>query len=73
MLWEKIIAGNTGLLDDFEKGDFSGLRTWLGENIHQYGSKYMPMDLLDKVLGVRQLNAEPLVNYLTAKVNDLYG
>jgi carboxypeptidase Taq len=73
MLWEKITAENTGLLDDFEKGEFSGLRTWLGENIHQYGSKYMPMDLLDKVLGVRQLNAEPLINYLTAKVNDLYG
>jgi carboxypeptidase Taq len=73
MLWERIIAENTGLLDDFEKGEFSGLRTWLGDNIHQYGGKYMPVDLLDKVLGVRQLDAEPLVNYLTAKVNDLYG
>lgn len=72
MLWDRIVAENSNMLSDFEKGDFTGLRTWLGENIHQHGSKFMPMDLLDKVLGVRQLDAEPLVSYLAAKVNDLY-
>jgi carboxypeptidase Taq len=73
MLWERILAENPDLLSDFEKGQFGGLQNWLGENIHQYGSKYMPMDLLDKVLGVRELDAQPLVTYLTAKVNELYG
>lgn len=73
MLWKRITAELPGLNDDFERGEFDRLRTWLGENIHQYGSKYLPMDLLEKVLGVRQLDAEPLIDYLTAKVNDLYG
>ena len=72
MLWDKIVAERPNILNSFEEGNFNGLRTWLGENIHQYGSKFMPMDLLEKVLGVRQLDAEPLVSYLTEKVNDLY-
>ncbi|HWV25204.1 MAG TPA: carboxypeptidase M32 [Thermomicrobiales bacterium] len=73
MLWSRISSELPNLTDDFARGEFASLRTWLGENIHQHGSKYMPMDLLDKVLGVRQLDAEPLIDYLTAKVNDLYG
>lgn len=73
MLWTRILDENPNLESDFEKGEFEGLRSWLGENIHQYGSQYLPMDLLEKVLGVREIDAEPLVNYLTAKVNDLYG
>lgn len=73
MLWKRINDENANLTDDFERGEFGRLRTWLGENIHQYGSTYMPMDLLEKVLGVRQLDAEPLIGYLTEKVNDLYG
>lgn len=73
MLWEEIIAENSGIEDDFARGEFGRLSEWLRENVHQYGSRYMPMDLLEKVLGVRQIEAEPLVSYLTDKVNELYG
>lgn len=73
MLWEKILAENSDLESDFEKGEFGRLRDWLQDNVHQYGRRYMSMDLLEKVLGVRQIEAEPLVAYLTNKVNELYG
>ena len=73
MLWEKINAELPSLQDEISGGELGSLREWLGENIHRHGSFYTPMDLLDRVLGVRQLDAKPLVSYLTAKVDELYG
>ena len=58
---------------DLSTGEFGNLRGWLQENIHQHGSFYLPMDLLDKVLCVRQLDAKPLIAYLSKKVDELYG
>jgi carboxypeptidase Taq len=72
-LWERILADIPDIERDFEQGEFGQLRTWLAENIHRHGRKYMPMDLLDKVLGVKQLDPEPLIRYLTTKVNYLYA
>ena len=72
-LWERILADIPDLERDFERGEFGRLRAWLAENVHRHGRKYMPMDLMDKVLGVRELNPEPLIRYLTAKVDSLYG
>lgn len=73
MLWQKITSDVPNVEGDFEKGEFGRLREWLQTNVHQYGSTYLPMDLLERVLGTRQLDAEPLITYLTTKVNDLYG
>lgn len=72
MLWERILTENPGIEGSFENGEFGQLREWLRENVHRHGRKYMPMDLLEKVLGVGQIEAEPLVSYLTNKVNELY-
>ena len=73
MLWERITKENPGLENEFEQGEFGTLRTWLGENIHVHGSKFLPMDLLEKTLGVREIDAEPLITYLTNKVDSLYA
>jgi carboxypeptidase Taq len=73
MLWERINAEIPSLADDISSGEFGSLRGWLKENIHQHGSFYLPMDLLEKVMGVRQLDAKPLIAYLTSKVDELYG
>jgi carboxypeptidase Taq len=72
MLWEKINGEIPSLTDDISSGEFGSLRGWLKENIHQHGSFYLPMDLLEKVMGVRQLDAKPLIAYLTNKVDELY-
>lgn len=73
MLWQRITAEVGGIEDDFSRGEFGRLRTWLREHVHQYGSKYLPIDLLDKVLGTRKLDAAPLITYLTDKVDSLYA
>jgi carboxypeptidase Taq len=73
MLWTRINAELPDLEDEISRGELQSLRAWLKENIHQHGSFYTPNDLLDRVLGTRQLDAKPLISYLTAKVDELYG
>lgn len=72
-LWKRITSEIPNLTSDFEKGEFGALRDWSRENVHQYGSQFKPNDLLEKVLGTRKLDAQPLLDYLTTKVDELYG
>ncbi|MGB3682391.1 MAG: carboxypeptidase M32 [Rubrobacteraceae bacterium] len=58
--------------DEISQGEFGTLRNWLRENIHQYGSKHEPEDLVQRVTG-SPLNAEPYLKYLNNKFSELYG
>jgi carboxypeptidase Taq len=72
-LWDRITAELPDLEETFRSGEFAPLREWLGTNVHAHGSKFLPKDLMDKVLGTRKLDPIPLTTYLEAKVEDLYG
>jgi len=72
-LWERIRREIPKLDEQTARGEFNELRSWLAENIHQHGRKYMPNELLKRVVGTERFDAGPLIAYLTAKVNDLYG
>ena len=72
-LWERITRELPGLDSDVANGEFGPLRDWLGENIHRHGRKLEPSQLLERVVGVDQFDPQPLVRYLSAKVEDLYG
>lgn len=72
-LWDRITKDIPGLEESIAKAEFEPLRKWLGENVHTHGSKYLPKDLMDKVLGTRKLDPVPLTQYLESKVKDLYG
>ncbi len=71
-LWEKINKDIPDLDDQIGKGKFDALLGWLREKIHQYGHKYDPQDLVQKVTGSR-INSAPYVRYLTKKYSDIYG
>jgi len=72
-LWERIRKEIPTLDEQTANGEFAELRAWLAENIHRHGRKYMPGELLQRVVGTERFEAAPLIAYLTAKVNDLYG
>jgi carboxypeptidase Taq len=72
-LWERIRRELPDLDEQTAQGEFGDLRAWLGENIHQHGRKFLPTELLQRVLGVDQFDAKPLIGYLTNKVTELYG
>ena len=61
-----------GLESDFARGDFSRLLGWLRKNIHVHGSRYRAADLCLRVTG-KPLSHRPLVDYMKAKYEDIYG
>jgi carboxypeptidase Taq len=52
-------------------GDFAPLLGWLRENIHQYGRKYLPKELVHRVVG-GPLDPAPYLRYLKAKFGAVY-
>jgi carboxypeptidase Taq len=65
-IWEKM-QEDVGDLDELvERGEFTPLREWLGENIHAHGRKYPPQELLQKAVG-SGIDAKPYLAYLKRK------
>lgn len=72
-LWARIQNEIPDLEGKVSRGETAELSEWLHSNIHQFGRKYAPKDLLQKVLGTAIFDPDPLIAYLTTKVHDLYG
>jgi len=53
-------------------GDFAPLLGWLRENVHRHGRKYLPKDLVRRIVG-GPLDPAPYLKYLKAKFGDVYG
>jgi len=72
-LYAKADADLGGQLDaQIEEGEFAPLLGWLGENVHQWGRKYLPKDLVRRAAG-GPLDPAPYLGYLQAKFGDIYG
>jgi carboxypeptidase Taq len=71
-LWERFLEVNPKLDDQIRQGDFSSLLSWLRINIHQYGRKYEPQELVQRVTNSR-IDAAPYVRYLNKKYRAIYG
>ena len=71
-LWEKINKEIRNLDDQIRKGQFGELLGWLRTNIHQFGHKYDPQDLVQRITGSK-ISPEPYVRYLTRKYSEVYG
>jgi carboxypeptidase Taq len=71
-LWEKINKDIRGLDDQIRKGKFDDLLGWLRTNVHGYGRKYKPQDLVQKVTGSK-ITSAPYIRYLTRKYSEIYG
>jgi carboxypeptidase Taq len=65
-IWESAAEELGDLEDQVERGEFTPLRNWLGENIHSQGRKYTPPELLQRVTG-SAIDAKPYLAYLKRK------
>jgi carboxypeptidase Taq len=52
-------------------GDFTPLREWLRENVHQHGRCYSPAELCERATGA-PLSSEYFTNYLEQKLQHVY-
>jgi carboxypeptidase Taq len=70
--WETINEQLPDLNKQISKGKFLELKTWLNENIHRHGRRYLAADLCKRVTG-KELSADPLMRHLTEKAEAVYG
>jgi len=68
----KALEDMPDLHQQFESGEFSGLREWLLQKIHIQGQKYRANRLAEVVTG-KPLSYKPLIEYMNAKYADIYG
>jgi carboxypeptidase Taq len=59
------------LPEDYKKGEFSTLLSYLKENIHQYGSTYRANELIKRVTG-EDLNSDYFLKYIEEKYKPIY-
>jgi carboxypeptidase Taq len=71
-LWECIVRDIPNLEEQIMQGEFKYLLGWLREHIHRFGSKYQPMDLIQRATGSK-IDAAPYMRYLTRKFSAIYG
>ncbi len=71
-IWEAIMKDIPDLENQIERGEFSGLLSWLREKIHRHGMKFPPQELVEKVTG-STITPQPYLRYLKRKFGDIYN
>lgn len=71
-LIEKFKTVHPDFDDQMRHGDFSNLLSWLRTEIHQYGRKYEPQELVKRVTG-SPIDPTPYISYLKSKYSEIYG
>ncbi len=69
---EKIRADMTDLDAQIGRGEFGPLLRWLQENVYQYGRKFTPNELVERVTG-HPISPKPWIAYVREKFGALYG
>ncbi|HEY4690509.1 MAG TPA: carboxypeptidase M32 [Anaerolineae bacterium] len=71
-LWDKALADTPDIPAQIARGEFGALREWLRANVHRYGRKYMPDELVRRVTG-ESIQSRSYMRYLRTKYGEIYG
>ncbi len=71
-LWDTAQRAIPDLEAHIERGEFAPLLEWLRANVHAYGSKFEPNEVIRKATGA-PLSSEHFTRYLQTKFGALYG
>ena len=71
MLYDQALQVLPELPEQVAHGNLLPLKTWLGEQIHQWGRQYTSEELILRVTG-QTLSAQPFLHYLEQKIGDVY-
>jgi carboxypeptidase Taq len=71
-LWERFGAVHPERDTSIRRGDFSQLLSWLRSEVHQYGRKYQPQELVQRAAGSK-IDPGPYLRYMRGKFGEIYG
>ncbi|HAF61718.1 MAG TPA: carboxypeptidase [Anaerolineaceae bacterium] len=71
-LWDRMLQDNPDTAEQVEAGEFSKILGWYREHVHQYGAKYEPQELVQKITG-EKINSAPFTRYLKDKFGKIYN
>ena len=71
MIFSQLKKEHPQVMKELQQGDFSTVRTWLREKIHQHGATMLTEELIRKVCK-RDLTPDDFLNYLNEKYYPLY-
>jgi carboxypeptidase Taq len=71
-LFEAAKKAHSEIEQEMTEGKFDKLFSWLRQNVHEHGSRYLPQELLKRATG-STLDSGPYVAYLNKKFGSLYG
>ncbi len=71
-LWNAASKSILDIDEKIERGEFAPLLNWLRENVHKYGRKYLPGELIKKATG-EPLSSKYYMEYLNKKYSDIYS
>jgi carboxypeptidase Taq len=65
-IWERVLEDIPDVYDAIERGEYSELREWLRDRLHRHGRKFLPKEMLAKIVG-GPIDAGPYLRYLKEK------
>ena len=71
-LWNAFGRANPQRDAEIARGEFAPLLTWLRTNVHRFGRKYKPQELVERITGSR-IDPEPYLQYLENKYRQIYA
>jgi carboxypeptidase Taq len=71
-LWDRITSEMPDVEDRIGRGELAPLRDWLRENLHRHGNKFMPKELIERVVG-GPIDVQPYLGQLRARAVEIYG
>ena len=71
-LWDQVREAIPDLDQQFERGEFGELSSWLRENLHRNGRKFTSKETLERVVG-GGIDSGPYLRYLKDKLGGIYG
>jgi carboxypeptidase Taq len=71
-MWDVFSGDCPGAEEEFTRGEFGSLTSWMGEHVHRHGRRDTTMEMLERITG-GGLDAQPFIKYLENKIRGVYG
>lgn len=71
-IWDRAIGEISDLEEQIAAGELAPLRDWLADRLYRHGAKFMPKEMLERLVG-GPIDVTPYVRQLRERAVEIYG